>query len=198
MASAARAYEYDRDIAASPLSEPRQRFKVVPGTGRRTRTEAGLNPLVLFSFKIGVVALVLLGVVGLITVWLQASTVDLLTQTATAESSINSARAQGSTLEVQYSILSNPSRVKTIAAEQLGMTAADSVTTINISMPQQADTAGAAASSAGQGTVASSSRADAAQTAAVSADADAGVTSDSFALRDAVGSTTIGDDVVES
>ncbi len=188
MANAARAYEPLWNTAV-PRRErnPRERFEVVPGKGRHPEVEAGINPLVLFSFKVGIVFLLILGGVGLATVWLQASTVDLLMQTSSAESAISSARATGSNLEVQYSVLVNPTRIKGIASESLGMSAASNVASLDLSSRSSL-------SSSASSTVSTAALSSlGAEGATVSADSTNGaiMTSNSAVFRDVIGSTAV-------
>jgi len=188
MANAARAYEPLWNTPA-PRKErnPRERFEVVPGKGRQPKIEAGVNPLVLFSFKVGIIFLMILGGVGLATVWLQASTVDVLMQTSSAESAISSARAAGSNLEVQYSVLVNPTRIKGIASESLGMSAATNVSSLDLSSHSSVSSASSVKTVSSQAT----SVAEAAGvTASANSTNSSSVTSNNVVFRDIIGSTS--------
>jgi cell division protein FtsL len=206
MASAARAYEPLWGTAAPRREDPRrERFEVVPGKGRPGTVEAGVSPLVIFAFKVGVVILMFLCVVGLATVWLEASTVEILTSTSSVESAISTAREAGSNLEVQYSVLVNPTRIKTIASESLGMSAPTTTATLDLSGvvgTSDGDATDAGTSTDSVVTVSAdtsaqvSTASDQTQTSAVTATAaetttDNGVTSNSDVFKDAIGSTTV-------
>lgn len=181
MASTARAYEQDSWAAIPRVSQPRHPFEVLPGAGRRAKSEPGVNPLTLFAFKVGIAVLVLLGIVGIAAVWLQASTVSLLSSTSEVKSQITEARSDGSALEVQYSVLDNPTRIKSIASEQLGMAAAENVGTIDLSGRLSASSSDAASTT--------SSGADV-QGEGASSD----IASTSVAFAEAVGSACVSED----
>jgi cell division protein FtsL len=131
MASTARAYQ-------APLRVPRVRpdarpdIRVFPGKGTDRDAHAALDPAIITCFKIALVAVLVIAAVGVCRVWLSASTVSHLIVSEQLSSQITSARAAGSDLEIQQSILANPSRIQSIATETLGMTSASGSTYIDL------------------------------------------------------------------
>lgn len=103
----------------SPERSPRERIRVVPGR-RGTSSDTGTTPQrVLLSI---VVVLGVLTLVALANLFLSAATVKTSMQTQAISTQISEARAEGTTLEVTQSLLSNPTRVRQ-QAEKLGMSA---------------------------------------------------------------------------
>lgn len=129
MGSAARAYMPERRQREVPAPS----FEVLPGRGEDAARRSGLSPQAVFAFKIVIAVAVFLGIVCGVRVWLTAATVGVLMDTQTLTASVSEARALGSELEVQQSILANPTRIQSVASEDLGMGPASQVAYLDVS-----------------------------------------------------------------
>ena len=94
---------------------------VVPGAGR-TPEPAGLPQHLLTLAKLCAVAAILVAVVAVVRVGLTAAAAATALETKEIVASIDQARAEGSELEVNQSVLSNPTRIRA-QAQSLGMAA---------------------------------------------------------------------------
>ena len=81
--------------------------------------------------KAAIIVMAVLALVGIASLTLSAATVTTSMQSQALSSQIDDARAQGSSLEVTQSLLSNSTRVR-MQAEKLGMAAPAEVGTINM------------------------------------------------------------------
>lgn len=126
MASAARAYRY-----GSAAPEPRHEQNVRVIRGRRHQVETLDNRLITGA-KIALILLVLFAVLGCIRVGFMSMAVSASIETEQIQSNIDTARSDGTTLEVEQSGLTNPAAVKK-AATKLGMAAPTSTETIKLS-----------------------------------------------------------------
>lgn len=126
MASAARAYRY-----GSAAPEPRHEQNVRVIRGRRHQVETLDNRLITGA-KIALILLVLFAVLGCIRVGFKSMAVSASIETEQIQSNIDTARSDGTTLEVEQSELTNPTAVKK-AATKLGMAAPTSTETIKLS-----------------------------------------------------------------
>lgn len=126
MASAARAYRY-----GSAAPEPRHEQNVRVIRGRRHQVETLDNRLVTGA-KIVLILLALFAVLGCIRVGFTSMAVSASIETEQIQSNIDTARSDGTTLEVEQSELTNPTAVKK-AATKLGMAAPTSTETIKLS-----------------------------------------------------------------
>lgn len=127
MASTARAYEPRRRYEGNEGYEqvaprrPRPRIEVRPG-GRGELEAASRRAVAVF--KIVIVTLAAIAVMSVARIWLTNASMDTLSQASEVNSSIEDARSLGTQLEVQYYAAANPAKVKTYAADELGMAAA--------------------------------------------------------------------------
>lgn len=116
MASTARAYaprhRYE-EVPASP------QFEVHEGSGRRTEHAQYAQTMTIF--RIGMLVLALLAAMAVGRLWLTNTSMEVLTQTNSINTTIEEARLTGSELEVQYSELTNPAKIKLYAQYRLGM-----------------------------------------------------------------------------
>lgn len=94
---------------------------VVPGAGRAAEP-VGLPQHLLTLAKLCAVAAILVAVVAVVRVGLTAAAAATALETKQIEANIDEARAQGSELEVDQSVLSNPARIRA-QAQSLGMAA---------------------------------------------------------------------------
>ena len=109
---------------------PRTRISVVPG--QRTRSAAPASTVTPgLGLKAAIIVRAVLALVGIASLTLSAATVTTSMQSQALSSQIDDARAQGSSLEVTQSLLSNSTRVR-MQAEKLGMAAPAEVGTINM------------------------------------------------------------------
>ncbi|MGI6220351.1 MAG: hypothetical protein ACOYIP_00515 [Coriobacteriales bacterium] len=131
MASTARAYaprhRYE-EVPASP------QFEVHAGQGRKA--EHAQYSQTMAIFRIGMIVLALLAAMAVGRLWLTNTSMEVLTQTNSINTTIKEARLTGSELEVQYSELTNPAKVKLYAQYRLGMGPAYGATTYVDLTPQ--------------------------------------------------------------
>ncbi len=122
-----RAYDYDRAYER----ERSPRISVVPGRGAAAPAQS-LNPHVVTAAKIAAVVFLLLALVGFARVAISAATVSTSLESRELSAQIETARTEGSNLEVTQSTLSNPTRIKSEAGA-LGMAAASEVVKFDLS-----------------------------------------------------------------
>lgn len=128
-------YGYDRYGYGQPARTQRKQrdvqrdVNVMPGGRTETRT---VSPAALFAVKTFALVLVFLALLGCVRITLSSATVTTALETRELSSQIDTARSEGSKLEVAQSSLSNPTRVKD-AATALGMYAPAYVANIDIS-----------------------------------------------------------------
>lgn len=116
--SAAPAYNYDaRAYERERYAQPD--ISVVPGSRPRTQVQTLPSSVVLVA-KVVAVALVVIALLGVVRVTLSSAAVTTAIESNQLSSQIETARAEGSNLEVSQSALSNPTYVKG-AATALGM-----------------------------------------------------------------------------
>ena len=116
MAGAAPAFSYNYPERA-PERPERPRVRVVPGQGTRTSTQT-IPSTVVFMAKTLAVVLVVAALLCFARIAIGSATVATSVQSQQLESQISDARASGNNLEVQQSSLSNPTRVKAVAAPE--------------------------------------------------------------------------------
>lgn len=123
---------YNYGSTARKLNDmPRQPFEVVPGGKRNHEQDTASSAVMLFA-KILIAGVIVFAMIGAIRITLSSATVALALETKQLDSQIEDARDVGSSLEVEQSALSNPSRIKT-EAERIGMQTPASTTVIDIS-----------------------------------------------------------------
>jgi len=71
--------------------------------------------------KIAIAAILFIAVIGVCRVWFTSQTVSTLESSETLDTQIEQARSLGDDLEVQQTVLSNPTRIQAYAADTLGM-----------------------------------------------------------------------------
>ena len=125
--TAARAFEPAFDPAYE--SEERSNISVLRGRGAHAR-EQGLPQAVITLAVAAAAILVVIALLGFVRVTLSSATIETAKETRALSSQISIARAEGSTLEVAHSTLSNPIRIREMASA-LGMAAPSNVTYIN-------------------------------------------------------------------
>ncbi|MBQ6395289.1 MAG: hypothetical protein IJH87_02960, partial [Atopobiaceae bacterium] len=116
MASTARAYAPKHRYEEVPASP---QFEVHPGRGRSA--EHAQYAQTMSIFRICMVVLALLAAMAVGRLWLTNTSMEVLTQTNAINTTIEEARLTGSELEVQYSQLTNPAKIKLYAQYRLGM-----------------------------------------------------------------------------
>ncbi len=100
----------------------RPRISVVPGGKTQVET---LSPAIIMLARAVAVVLVALALVAFARIALTAAAVNVEVESKSYDSLIDTARSEGSSLEVAQSTLSNPSRIKS-EASALGMSAPES------------------------------------------------------------------------
>lgn len=95
-------------------------FSVVPGAGRRAQARQGLAPAALTLAKVCAVVCIALALIAVARVAITSAAASCALETREISHNIETARAEGSELEVAQSVLSNPTRIKT-QAQAMGM-----------------------------------------------------------------------------
>ncbi len=126
--SAQPAYSRSFERAPERASRP-PRIEVVPGRKNQVET---LSPGIIRLAKCVAAVLVLLALVSFVRIGLTAAAVTVEQESKSYDSLIDTARSEGSSLEVAQSTLSNPSRIKS-EASALGMSAPESTSKIFLS-----------------------------------------------------------------
>lgn len=147
MAQAARkSYGYDyapasnrggAAYAAAPQRKrqesPRKRYRVIPGGNNDPRARA-LPTGIVHGFKAIIAVIAVLAVVCGVRVWFSVSTVQALASTNAIQEQIEEARAAGNDLEIQHSVLANPTRIQK-QAKNLGMAAPKKSISMTVDIP---------------------------------------------------------------
>ena len=119
-ASGYRGARYVSSSLAEELSfEEAPSISVVPGAGRRARSE-GISTAALSLAKACAVICIVIALIARVAITSAAASCAL--ETRSLQTSIETARAEGNELEVSQSVLANPSRIKA-QATALGMAA---------------------------------------------------------------------------
>lgn len=119
--------------ARNPQQSPRKRYKVIPGGNNDPRARV-LPKSVVHGFKAIIAVIAVLAVVCGVRVWLSVSTVQALASTNTIQEQIEEARAAGNDLEIQHSVLANPTRIQK-QAKNLGMAAPKKSISMTVELP---------------------------------------------------------------
>ena len=117
MAGAAPAFSYNYPERV-PERPERPRVRVVPGQGTGTQT---IPSTVVFLAKTVAVVLVVAALLSFARIAIASATVATSMQSQQLSSQIDEARSSGSNLEVLQSSLSNPTSVKMVAPETVGV-----------------------------------------------------------------------------
>ncbi len=140
MAQAARQYYgYTRYAASAVQTDAPERasrpdVRVIPGKRASNPALQSISPEYAFAFKLALVVIITIAVLCSVRVWLSASTVALLENVNAVESTLASAQAKTSELEIQHSILSSSTRIEEEAAK-IGMVAPADVKYLKIVVP---------------------------------------------------------------
>lgn len=140
MAQAARqyhgydAYSYDARGAAAPKRQPSAGVRVIPGHRSSNPAYDSIAPEHAFAFKLAIAAIIAIAIVCSARVWLSVSTVAMVDNISSLESTLVSAQARTNELEIQHSILSSSARIEQEAAN-IGMKAPESVKYIKVVIP---------------------------------------------------------------
>lgn len=124
-ASFASGYRGARYVASSvaealPDYDAGPSISVVPGAGRRAQVQEGLSAAALSLAKLCAVVCIVLAVIAVGRVAITSAAAACALETKALQQDIETARDQGSDLEVAQSVLSKPSRIRAQAAS-LGM-----------------------------------------------------------------------------
>jgi cell division protein FtsL len=96
-------------------------LRVLPGAGAQAAPQQGIAPLWRALFITVVAVALMIGAVLVVRVSLVNATMELLADTAQTVRKTEAARAEGTQLEVRYTIVSNPTSIQEAAASELGM-----------------------------------------------------------------------------
>ena len=119
---------YDYDYAEQPRYTRRPDITVIPGSG----PAAHVDPRIFVALRVIAAVVVILAIAGAVRLSFDAATVSASVSYEELAMDVNSARAEGSALEVQASNLSNPAYVRDYAANKLGMSAPVMVETMTL------------------------------------------------------------------
>ena len=124
------AYRYDNYgyAEAQPRPERRPDISVIPGRGRAVQ----VDPRVFVILRVLVAVAVILAVAGAVRVHFMSAAVEASVAYEEIAMDVNTARAEGSALEVQASNLSNPAYVRDYAKTKLNMSAPATVETMTL------------------------------------------------------------------
>lgn len=124
----------------APQQQTRRKpYRVIPGQGGDAKRAQGLSLSVVRGFKsIIVIAIALAAVCG-IRVWMSVSTVQALQATNTIQTQIEDARADGNELEIEHSVLANPTRIQK-QAKNMGMSSPKNTEQIKVALPASTKT----------------------------------------------------------
>lgn len=140
MAQAARQYYgYQRYAAsaartAAPERAQRPDVRVIPGQRASNPALQSISPEYAFAFKLAVILIATIAVLCAARVWLSATTVAMLDNVNAIESTLASAQAKTSELEIQHSILSSSTRIEE-EATKIGMVAPAEVKYLKVVVP---------------------------------------------------------------
>lgn len=121
------ASSYQRSI---PSRTPR--ITVVPGQGQKA--EEGLSPNIILLSKIAAVVIIVFALLGFARVALASASVTTALSSDAMAAEIESVRAEGNSLEVQQTHLSNPTHIKEVASTNLKM--GEAATTLDLRLPK--------------------------------------------------------------
>lgn len=129
------AYQRQTAPARQPQRQPQRKpMRVIPGKGTSSERSRGLSLAKFRAFKMVLVFAVLFGAVCAGRVWMSVSTVQALQSSSNIQTQIEEARATGNDLEIEHSVLANPTRVQK-RAQALGMSAPKSTEQIKVALP---------------------------------------------------------------
>ena len=117
-----------------PRPERERRVRVIPGRNGDAERNKALSPDAVFWFRVVIVAVIALGIMGVGRVWMSMQTVRSMETIEALESQIELAQEEGSNLEIQHSVLASPQRIEE-QASLLGMAEPESVTRLTVSLP---------------------------------------------------------------
>ncbi|MDJ1122099.1 cell division protein FtsL [Olsenella sp. YH-ols2217] len=111
------------------------RFEVVEGKGLDARAREGVTPRFLQGFVFVLAAVAFVFVLALARVAVTACTVTTLQDNTTLRSQVSEAEDTGKQLRMEASVLSNASRITTIATQNYGMVYVGAGETLTVNVP---------------------------------------------------------------
>lgn len=117
-----------------PARAPRPNIHVVPGKGRDTKLKQGLSAIAVSSFKLVVALAVVFAAVLCVRVGLSVATVQSMANASELSTQIEDARDASTDLEIQHSVLTNPTNIQKKASD-LGMAAPKETTYLTVTLP---------------------------------------------------------------
>ncbi|MEY8436757.1 cell division protein FtsL [Atopobiaceae bacterium 24-176] len=112
----------------------RRSFDVVEGAGLDSAVRRGIAPERLAAFKIALACVAVFLVLGVARVALTAATVQTLEANSELSSQVSTAEDTAKELRIEAAVLSNSSRISTIATENLGMVYAGAGESLTVSV----------------------------------------------------------------
>ena len=119
-----------RELAPEP---GRASLEVVEGGGLDARVRRGVSARFLARFRVALLAVAVLFVLGAARVALTSGTVRLLQENSSLKTQISEVEASSSDLKIARSVLSSNSRIARIATQNLGMVLATGHDTVDAS-----------------------------------------------------------------
>ena len=116
-------------------------FEVVTGGGLDARAREGVSPLFVARLRMVLVVAVVLIAIGMVRVGISAATVSLLRTNVDLGTQIEEAESLNEQLRVQRSALSSSARIGRIATQNYGMVPASESVTLDLSEPEDGETA---------------------------------------------------------
>lgn len=123
------------DTRRNAVAERRPSFDVVEGKGLDAQARRGIAPERLAAFRMALVAVAVFLVLGIARVGLVAATVGTLQANVDLRSEVSQAEDAGKDLRIEAAVLSNGSRISSIATEQLGMVYAGAGESLTVNVP---------------------------------------------------------------
>ena len=111
--------DYEAQVPAAPASRTRPRFDVVTGEG--LEANQAVSPMFTHAVKLFCLAIALVFAVGCVRIGIAQITTSQLNANATLSSTLESAHAESSDLQVLRSAYSSETRIRELATDTLGM-----------------------------------------------------------------------------
>lgn len=116
---------------------PKSHLRVAKSQAKRAkRSRSAQVALARQNFRLFVVFLAVIGVLGLGRVWLTVQATEASLEASDLRDSIKSERYEGDMLEVRQSALGSPSRIRAIAGKAMDMAPARDVTYLDLTAPE--------------------------------------------------------------
>lgn len=124
-----------RERSAERSAQPQRRFEVVEGNGLDARAREGVTPRFLQAFKAVIAVVAFVFVLAVVRVAITVGTVSTLQDNVALRTQVSQAEDTGKQLRMEASVLSNSSRITTIATQNYGMVYAGAGETLTVNVP---------------------------------------------------------------